>query len=144
MTRSGSSVFIKDTKEQSSKTSFCSSCEEKFGRIIALIPRLIDGIPDDHFKLCPNCTELIPIHEAMLETEYEPKGYLNPNNNPFDSGLKVKAVSEKRKIRTIHTEGIEPIEIPNFGNKPDKDLERLVAERPAVINYIHDVVVEEG
>ena len=140
--RRSNSVFIKDDKANSPKSVFCSLCEEKHGRIVKLVPRLDEnGIPDPDYRLCPQCTQIIPIHEAMIEVFFEPKGVIT--DNPYSSGVQVKAVRERRKIRTIHTEGIEPLDIPPFiSNKPDTELERLVTERSGIINYINDVVVE--
>ena len=139
MPRSGNAVFIHD--KETSKTTFCSSCEEKRGRIVKLIPRILeDGLIDDKFKLCPNCTQLIPIHEAILDTQYEPKGSII--DNPYESGVKVSVIRNKRTMRKSPKGNIEPYDIPKFMGKDDVELERLVTERPALINYIHDVVVE--
>jgi hypothetical protein len=72
---------------------FCRVCEETTGHLNRLVPRFVNGLQDDKFKVCSFCGELYPIFDIKFFTEYEPKGYIA--DNPFESGTKVSVANRE-------------------------------------------------
>jgi hypothetical protein len=92
------------------------------GKLNKLVPRLINGIPDDAFKICSYCAEIYPIYEVKLEAEYKPKA--TTVKHPFESSTKVVALGKKRKYKhTKHGRAIDnDQQIPPLAGKPDREL----------------------
>lgn len=143
MRRSDSVTFVEPNFE-SSRKQFCPKCEDIGGQFNKLVPRFVNGIKDDKFKICSYCGELYPIMDVRYFTEYEPKGYIS--DNPFDSGTRISVKSTRRKARHEHRDRPLPnedLEIPKFAGRKDEFLERLTKEEGAVINSIQDSWTEE-
>lgn len=143
MRRSDSVSFVEPNFE-STRKAYCAKCEDIAGQFNKLVPRFVNGIKDDKFKVCSYCGELYPIYDVKFFTEYEPKGYIS--DNPFDSGSKVSVKSVKRKVKHQYRNDPLPnedIEIPKLAGRKDEFLERLVKEEGAVINSIQDSWTEE-
>jgi len=143
--RSGTVSFVDIPAEMSTAKQYCPLCEETMNQYNKLVPRYVDGIKDDKFKVCGYCGELYPIHDVKYFTEYEPKGYIP--DNPFDSGAKVEIQSRRRKVRKQHRNNPLPnedVEIPKFAGQKDTFLEKKVMEEGAIITSIVDSWVEES
>lgn len=139
MRRSESVSFIEVTDNTETKKAYCQKCEDIAGQFNKLVPRFINGVKDDKFKVCSYCGELYPIYDVKWATEYEPKGYIS--DNPFDSGSKVGVKSRKRTARQQHRNRPLPnedVEIPKFAGKKDEFLEKKVMEEGAVVHSIVD------
>jgi hypothetical protein len=128
-----------------SRKSYCRLCEEFTGKLNRLVPRYVDGILDDKFKICCYCGEVYPLYDVKLEMEYEAKA--QAVENPFESGTKVVAIERKRKYkqekhsRAIDNDNYANIDdIPKFGHKEDKELKGMLKDRVGIINYINDDV----
>lgn len=142
--RSGNVTFVDTSDELENRKAYCEKCEDIAGQFNRLVPRFVNGVQDDKFKICSYCGTLYPIHDIKLFTEYEPKGYIS--DNPFDSGSKISVQSKRRQSRKLHRNKPLPnedIEIPKFAGKKDVFLEDMVLKEGAIINKIHDTVVEE-
>ena len=145
MARSDSVTFI-DTSDSihESKKAYCPKCEDIAGQFNKLVPRIVNGIRDDKFKVCSYCGELFPIFDVKYFTEYEPKGHIS--DNPFDSGSRVGIKSARRQVRHLKRNRPlvnEDVEIPKFAGRKDEFLEKKVMEEGAIINSIQDSWVEE-
>lgn len=137
--RSENYTFVDTGSEIDTKKAYCRKCEENTGQFNKLVPRFVNGVQDDKFKVCSFCGELYPIFDVKFFTEYEPKGYIS--DNPFDSGNKVVVQSRKRTARHQHRNRPLPnedIEIPKFAGKKDEFLEKVVKSEGAIINSIVD------
>jgi len=142
MTRSEPYNFVdlhNDNDDESK--SFCRKCNDFNGHLNKLVPRLIDGLPDEHFVICSYCAEIYPKYDIALEMVYEPKA--QTVENPFESGTKVVAIERKRKYKQKkhgrYSDNYVDIEdIPNFGHKEDKELKGILKDRIGIINYIND------
>ena len=130
-------TFVETSPEDESRKAFCRRCEEYTGKLQKLVPRYVDGIVDDKFKVCSYCGEIYPIYDVKLFTEYEPKA--TTVENPFDTANKVEAISTKRKYKQKkRTRGLDnDQEIPDFAGKEDVFLKDLQDEG-AIIRSIHD------
>lgn len=136
--RSETNTFVDVTDIEDPKKAYCRICEEMSGQFNKLVPRYINNIKDDKFKVCSFCGELYPIYDVKFFTEYEPKGYIS--DNPFDSGSKVGIKSAKRTARRQHRNRPlvnEDVEIPKFAGRKDEFLEQKLKEG-AIITSIDD------
>jgi len=143
MKRSDTVSFV-ESGEKQERRAYCRLCEDLAGQFNKLVPRYINGIRDDKFKVCSYCGELYPIYDVKYFTEYEPKGYIS--NNPFDSGSRIAVKDQRRRVRKQHRNNPLPnedIEIPKFAGKKDVDLERMVKEEGAILNSIVDSWTED-
>lgn len=139
MKRSDSVSFVEVNDGEDKKKAYCRKCEDISGQFNKLVPRFINGIKDDKFKICSYCGEMYPIYDVKFFTEYEPKGYIS--DNPFDSGSKVGIKSTKRRARLQHRNRPLPnedVEIPKFAGRKDEFLEKKILEEGAVIHSITD------
>jgi hypothetical protein len=68
MTRREPFTFIDFHSNDEPRKAFCRICEELTGRLNKLVPRLVDGIEDDRFKICSYCGEIYPIYDIKLES----------------------------------------------------------------------------
>jgi hypothetical protein len=138
-------IDLHNDNEKESRKSNCRKCLDLTGKLQKLVPRYVDGIVDDKFKICSYCGEIYPIYEIKLEMEYEPKAVTV--RNPFDSGTRVDAVDRKRKYKQKKhgrdsDNYIEIEDIPKFGHREDKELKSMLKDRVGIINYITDTDVE--
>ena len=76
--------------------------EETTGRLNRLVPRYVNNILDDKFKVCSYCGELYAIYDVKFVSKYEPKARLN--ENPFESGTQVSMINKRRAKRNKKTE----------------------------------------
>ena len=137
MTRRETFTFVESSPEEESRKAYCRLCEDFTGKLNKLVPRYVDGIVDDKFKICSYCGEIYPIYDVKLFTEYEPKA--QTVENPFDSGTRVDAIDRKRKYKQKkHVRGLDnDAEIPDFAGKEDTFLKDLQDEG-AIIHSIDD------
>jgi hypothetical protein len=137
MTRRPAFTFVGSEKEDPKKA-YCRNCEELTGRLNKLVPRLVNGVEDDKFRICSYCGEIYPIYDVKYFTEYEPKGYIS--DNPFDSGTRVLTVNNKRKSKSKFDKNghLEEIEIPKIAGKEDKELECMLKDRPGILLNLND------
>ena len=143
--RSDSVSFVDYPQEHETRKAYCRKCEDIGGQFNKLVPRIVNGIKDDKFKVCSYCGELYPIYDVKFFTEYEPKGYIS--DNPFDSGSRVGVKSTRRNARHQHRNRPLPnedVEIPKFAGRKDIELEKMVKEEGAIINSIQDSWTEEN
>jgi hypothetical protein len=140
--RRESFTFVDTSPEDESRKAFCERCEDISGKLNKLVPRIVEGITDDKFRICCYCGEVYPIHDMKLITEYEPKAV--SVNNPYESSIKVGIIQKKRKARDRkHTRSIDnDMEIPDLAGREDKDLKAMLKDRVRIINYIDDTVLE--
>jgi hypothetical protein len=138
MTRSEPFTFVDLHNEENSKKSYCRLCEDYAGKLQKLVPRLIDGVVDDRFKVCCYCGEVYPIYDIKLVSEYEPKA--TTVENPFQSGTQVSTVSKKRggKRKQKGRDIANDQDVPPLAGKPDRELESMLKDRSGIINYIND------
>jgi hypothetical protein len=139
MTRRPAFTFIESEKE-GPKKAYCRKCEELTGRLNKLVPRFINGIRDDKFRICSYCGEVYPIYDVKYFTEYEPKGFIS--ENPFESGTKVSVVNNKRTSR-ITNKVLEPFDIPKLAGKEDTELASMLKDRPSILLNLSDDVLED-
>lgn len=135
--RRDSFTFVETSPEDESRKAYCRLCEDFTGKLNKLVPRYVDGILDDKFKICSYCGEIYPIYDVKLFTEYEPKA--QAVRNPFESGTKVEAIDRKRKYR--QKKRVRAVDndqdIPDFAGKEDTFLKDMQDEG-AIINSIED------
>ena len=69
-----------------------------------MVPRYVNNILDDKFKVCSYCGELYATYDVkfVFVSEYEPKARLN--ENPFESGTQVSMINKRRVKRNKKTE----------------------------------------
>jgi len=123
----------------------CRICEETEGRIERLVPRYVDGILDDKFKICGYCGEIYPMYDIKLITEYEPKATLTNYDNPFASGTQVEMANKMRNTREkipIRDFDNLPVDIPKLAGKEDDLLVQKLKEG-AIIKSISDQMNDE-
>jgi hypothetical protein len=137
MTRREPFTFI-DFHSNSERKAFCRICEETTGRLNRLLPRYINDILDDKFKVCSYCGELYPIYDIKFVPEYEPKARIS--ENPFESGAKVSVVNKKRTIRNKETNDEN---IPNLAGREDTELKTMLRDRPGILNNLNDEEIGE-
>ena len=137
MTRRETFTFVEDSREEESRKAYCRLCEDFTGKLNKLVPRYVDGILDDKFKVCGYCGEIYPIYDVKLFTEYEPKA--QTVENTFDSGTRVDSIDRKRKYKQKkRVRGLDnDQEIPDFAGKEDAFLKDLQDEG-AIIHSIDD------
>lgn len=135
--RSGHVSFL-DPDREDIKRAYCQKCEDIAGQFNKLVPRIVNGVLDNKFKLCSYCGEVYPIFDVKFEPEYEPKGYIS--DNPFDTGAKVAVKDAKRRSRKLYKNKPLPnedVEIPKFAGKKDEFLEEKLKEG-AIVHSIDD------
>ena len=104
VTKSGKSIrririgFIDFHSNDEPRKAVCRICEETTGRLNRLVPRYVNNILDDKFKVCSYCGELYATYDVKFVSEYEPKARLN--ENPFESGTQVSMIN-KRRVKEI-------------------------------------------
>lgn len=136
MTRREPFTFIDFHSNDEPRKAFCRICEELTGRLNKLVPRLVDGIEDDKFKICSYCGEIYPIYDVKYASEYEPKGYIS--DNPFECGAKVSVVNRTRANRSKHRSVYDEIEIPKLAGKPEVELESMLKDRTSILLDLND------
>ena len=143
MTRRSAFTFV-ESEEEDPKKAYCRNCEELTGRLNKLVPRLVNGVEDDKFRICSYCGEVYPIYDVKYFTEYEPKGYIS--DNPFESGTKVVAVNTHRNIKK-QRHGLRPIDneidVPKFAGKEDTELKTILRDRPGILINLNDEEIGE-
>jgi hypothetical protein len=97
MTRREPFEFIDFHSNDEPRKAFCRICEETTGRLNRLVPRYVNNILDDKFKVCSYCGELYAIYDVKFVSEYEPKARLN--ENPFEYGTQVSMINKRRVKR---------------------------------------------
>jgi hypothetical protein len=123
--------------ENRNKKAYCSICKEQYGMLRKLVPYIKNGVEDTEFKVCCYCSQIYPIADIALASEYEPKAtVVNPNNK---SDSKVKIFSKRRVTREERDKSIDQFDIPLFAGEPDRELESMLNDsRPAILNSLSD------
>jgi len=125
---------------ENSKKPICIKCEEEgFDSRANMVPYIMDdGRPDPAFLRCRTCGAVFPIRELKYESELEDMINVEEANKP----TRFVGLDSRRGFQ-MNVDSYQPDEIPNLGNKPDKELESLLKDRPGIVTYIIDGNNEE-
>lgn len=133
--RSQPYVFV-DLNENRNRKAYCDECKQQFGILRKLVPRLLNGVEDNDFRICCYCEKIYPTADMALTSEYEPKATVITNNK---SDSKVKIFSKRRLTREERDKSIDQFDIPLLAGESDRELESILNDsRPAILNSLSD------
>jgi hypothetical protein len=128
-----------DEPDDYSDKLICSRCYDK-GINTELVPYImVDGRPDNAFKRCPMCGDIIPKAQVKHVVKSGPLGMVNPYSL---TDPKFAVVKEKRNVRQTGKIKYEKEEVPKLAGKRDMELEALL-EHGILVNISDDYIPED-